>query len=156
MPMNIEMFRKIQTLILEEPTRINMRAWVEESTKNKCNTEGCIAGWAVMLDHIENPITKITPQEIQDARLRNQMLIACGEFDYEDEAARILNISPRTASSLFYEGWPSKFWSQTEEDRIPGTIEYAKRVCGVIDYLIEKFPEGITRENEWEWLYSKR
>jgi hypothetical protein len=64
--MNVALFEKIKTQILEEPKRLDMQvgllfnAWKSTNLPSwrvpACGTIGCIAGWAVMLS--DNRITR--------------------------------------------------------------------------------------------------
>ncbi len=115
--LNVELLRRVQTAILEEPRKLNMNVWMEKvpgrhPNPPPCGTVGCIAGWAVALGAPEK-------RYLEDFR------------SYADEASALLGLDEGCGSGLFYYA-PSVRLS-------PGTLPYAEDVAARIDTYIEEY-----------------
>jgi hypothetical protein len=133
--MNVELLRKVEAHILEEPKRLYMRTWVKHKDQDgvlrirgqegrqrdypACGTAGCIAGWAVMLSYAESktPITTVDGDDLgEEARL----LLGLGIFE---------------AHRLFVPlNWPLEFRQGISDDGEPETAKVAVRR---IEHFIE-------------------
>jgi hypothetical protein len=123
--MNVELLRRVQAHIREEPRRLNMETWLdkfesqaeydEELTNSglpPCGTVGCIAGWAVSLSELPGH-----------------------HGNFGTEAAEL--IGDDEAHNLFFEVyWPSDLKERLAEGDV-GSMEYAEVVCAAIDRFIE-------------------
>jgi hypothetical protein len=131
--MNVELLRKVEAHILEEPKRLYMRTWIKLKEKGHilmrrqdgfcrsfpaCGTAGCIAGWVVMLSHAETkkPITT-------------------DEDDLAEEARLLLGLEVFEARRLFIPmHWPYEFRRGISDD---GTKETAEVCVRRIEHFIE-------------------
>jgi hypothetical protein len=121
--MNVELLRKVQKHILEEPKRVDMDVWTKSGEPGtttticgfdvvfpSCGTVGCIWGWAAQL--------------------------AGGNYlqlDYWN----VLSIDYDKANNLFHPNqWPKKFREALEKTE-PQSVEYAQVICDRIDYFID-------------------
>lgn len=161
--MNIEAFRQIQALIREEPSRANMDGWLFSTTKNECGTAGCIAGWALVVKRCEEAKADLSPARIKSVSRdwRQSQQLASESISFE--AREFLQIDEQTAHHIFHLVWPRQFQRIGERPIYyrasaftPGTTQYAERICDVIDYLIDKFPEGINEHNKLDWYNGTR
>lgn len=122
--MNVELLRKVQKHILEEPRRLNMDVVLNKvDTKIKhnppCGTVGCIAGWTVMLTGNE------------------------GEFGRYDLAVQLLDLNGTQRDKLFREprmseellGWPATFAKRYMRAKTAKTR--AKVTSDRIDHFIQ-------------------
>lgn len=106
--MNIQLLRKIQKHISEEPRRYTFH-WRIPSSISPCGTQACIAGWAMVLSG------KRTPESVL-------------KFDWNSwDAAEVLGLSEDEKNRLFIH-WPDKFSANLHD---PATA--VKR----IDFFIE-------------------
>jgi len=99
--MNVELLRKIQQHIKEEPRRYSFD-WASESDKSPCGTQACIAGWAMVLSG-KRTIQTVTKK-----------------FDglwCSRDAAEILEIDSKQASRLFV-WWPREFYVDNPLDAV--------------------------------------
>ncbi len=95
--MNVELLRRVQAHILEEPRRLNMDHWIRTGQTGPdspaCGTTACIAGWALELDG-KDP----------------SLLFA------DVDAAKTLGITPMQGERLFFVGsWPSSFVTRYDD-----------------------------------------
>lgn len=132
--MNVELLKKVQSTILEEPKRLNMDRWwdTQESTVQllcggkehmpPCGTIGCIAGWATHL--------------------------AGKDSDWPNlQAMDVLGLEYFQGEALFYPGnWPFDLQNELQQLK-PGTLPYAQVVAKAIDRFIEA--GGPTVGEEW-------
>ncbi len=143
MKLNVDLLRKVQAAILEEPKRVNMDLWafpiewqVESGQNPPCNTVGCVAGWSIALEK----------------NLRGNDLAT--EFSIEHQAIKLLLGVTEPASAhygimgkLFYiSSWPTEFRARMQRWNgshvvDPGTPEYAQIVSDRIDGFIDSFVE---------------
>ena len=130
--MNVELLRRIQKEILEEPLRINMDKWAycpdETEDPPPCGTVACIAGWAIALS-----------RDLRGEDLVNYLYLdvpACGIQPF-GAAIGVLSLGFVEAGHLFFVGeWPKKFIDALTE-RLPGTPGYARVVSDRIDFFID-------------------
>lgn len=102
--MNVELLRKVQKAILEEPLRINMDNWAftpgEQELMDqtpRCGTVGCIAGWTIAIQF--NLFDSDGDDTLADYG-------GC----YEMAAMSELGLSNVQSNRLFYPHlWPEKF-----------------------------------------------
>lgn len=134
MPLNVELLRKVQKEITEEPKRLNMSSWLvhydpkdlhhyDEKYRNQipsCNTVGCIAGWT----------KEIASREGIEMPTFGVCLNAC----------YLLNISEDEALTLFYaDEWPISLRDRyIIADENHDYTERAKVTCEAIDAFIIK------------------
>lgn len=124
--MNVELLRKVQKHILEEPLRVDMGNWridgkfrleslgVKPEKIPACGTIACIAGWADLL---------------ANGRLDEDLIFA--------RAIGALAIDDNQADILFHDDeWPADLYYEPYESQ-PGTKEYAACVSRRIDRFIE-------------------
>jgi hypothetical protein len=129
--MNVELLRKVEKHILEEPKRLYMRSWIvredharvlithvgETRGFAQCGTAACIAGWAVLLSH-----------ENTENELRLGM-------DVYYEARTLLGLNTHEADRLFDPiGWPRMFDAGTRDD---GSEIAAETTVERIEHFIE-------------------
>jgi hypothetical protein len=128
--MNVELLRKIENHILEEPKRLFMPAFVRRQSRGdvllplnsrgtrdypECGTAACIAGWAVFLS--EDDSTLRTAGEIM---ARAMTLLQIGEY---------------SAHRLFLaQEWPLRFWKGGTGD---GEPETAQMTAARIEHFID-------------------
>lgn len=123
--MNVELLRKVQAHILEEPKRLDMGAWgvhVNEGDGEweapTCGTVACIAGWTVALSQ------GLSGYELEDLS------------DVSTLASELLGLNGADACALFYaEDWPKRFRDQLNR-RNPQTKAYALVVSHRIDHFL--------------------
>lgn len=130
--MNIELLRKVQAHIKEEPKRLNMDMWLitRDSAHSAgyqldfppCGTVGCIKGWANFLS----------------GRHRHDLIIGKDDLGLNYEQSKRL---------FFVEHWPEVFkklyrLANTPEDRVAVTCQY-------IDYFIKDENSILTRIKRW-------
>jgi hypothetical protein len=114
--MNVELLRKIQKHILEEPKRIYMPRWrlvfsairKEGLCAPECGTVGCIGGWAEILSGVEGYARDLL-----------------GLDSEHGEASRLFNDDE----------WPEKFQTGLRKAN-PQTQAYAQVVSDRIDHFI--------------------
>jgi hypothetical protein len=122
--MNIELFRRIQSHILEDPKRVVMDCW--RGQDEDCGTVACIAGWACILE---------------GNKARN--------FDIPEEAEKLLGIDGIIVEYLghFYPlrdflyypcGWTGPIRDRYMHTKY-GSPELAQAVSDYIDYFIETY-----------------
>jgi hypothetical protein len=134
--MNVELLLKVKQAILDEPARMNMEVFVDDSDgyinldhQPACGTVGCIAGWAVLLDHVGRDSS---PEGIMKAYK------AVADKSVEDEAHKVLGLGPaQYMHPLFYpwNKWPEDLRIRLAREE-PGTEEYAQVVADAIDRYI--------------------
>ena len=108
--MNVELLRKVQKHILEEPKRFDMSTFAEWVMGSKyaptCGTTACIAGWAVFLGK------NVT---LSAETVRMTWTNALG---FEDAARELLGINRLQAEKLFYSfEWPQPYRQRFDEAR---------------------------------------
>lgn len=110
--MNVELLRKIEAHILEEPKRFIMSQYIVEKSSDRpdvngrdfapCGTAACIAGWACLLNNVH-------PSDIGSA-----------------SAGRLLELNWDQRDRLFEPSfWPKEFIDGTAGDGQAGTAEVA-------------------------------
>lgn len=124
--MNTKLLREIQQTFKEEPKRLDMEGWAHDSfgpEAPRCNTVGCIAGWAVLLKEHKKTET------FQQARQRFYAEVKIKpRLNYCDRAQRLLKLERTQAYRLFYVNeWPDKFQrdynrAETPRGRAKATI----------------------------------
>jgi len=146
MPLNVELLRKVQRHIKEEPKRLRMNNWLVIRQPGEhiymdtgyiimpsCGTVGCIAGWTWFLAQNPEELEYKLAQMSKDSKGRTSSL--------EVEAEKLLDIEDtKIPFCLFYlDTWPSLFsdkWYDLDIDNIQG---HADVVCEVIDSFIERY-----------------
>lgn len=132
--MNIELLEKVRKHILEEPKRVNMKEWLINSHINdfeikrlkkinkapKCNTVGCIAGWAQQL------CSKKKLHSFDRCKAKNLL-----ELDI-NEADRLFLLKKMTMNNNH---WPFHFEDELKK-HTPGTRAYARIVAKRIKHFI--------------------
>jgi hypothetical protein len=154
----IALLRKVQKTITEEPNRLCMGSWGQQSTEDTikvsdyksgkwierptpaCGTVGCIAGWTAILG--------LPKDELPIIQIKGRDMVDVAEIDdVEEKAAELLGLDAQDAQALFYlnnwdivksmgyKSWPKQFdeaygKAETAEER-------AKVTCDRIDYFIE-------------------
>jgi hypothetical protein len=145
----IKLLRKVAAHILEEPKRVYMNDWAEvvapeyhasyqsesRSPVPVCNTQGCIAGWTILLNRPKiwrDLLADIGPDG-GDASSSDLYSKVGSTDDIQTLAASLLGITSEQAQQLFffkrwgvacgpnYEpmGWPKKFESQYVNAKTP-------------------------------------
>lgn len=118
--LNVELLRKIQKHILEEPRRLDMTAWLDAAPVDvvPCGTVACIAGWAL---HLSNTKPGSTTEGGK----------------WSGPARKVLGLSYEEGDKLFYEdNWPAPF--ATNFCHAEGPKARAKIAVARIDYLIRE------------------
>jgi hypothetical protein len=116
--MNVELLRKVQAHVLEEPKRVWMNDWIVFGPdyaglkRPECDTVGCIGGWGWLLSgHTGYP-------------------------DNVDGYLEVFDITFHEGKRLFHIGhWPDRFKDKLSEFRWQ-TQEYAQAVSDRIDHFI--------------------
>ena len=122
--MNVELLKRIQEVIREEPRRLDMGSWGNSSNRVPCGTVACIAGWAIALESGE-----------RGPQLENSLVDMIFVGGVEVEAARILDLTPKQSGQLFFDAaWPEQFDINAHS---PQTPEYADVACRRIDHFIQ-------------------
>lgn len=99
--MNVELLRRVQKQILDEPRQFDMDGWFTQSIWRgkaipNCGTAACIGGWAIALSK------RMTPSEASLSTTR-----------IEETASRILDLTYGEAKRLFmFARWPLQFQIQ--------------------------------------------
>lgn len=122
--LNVELLKKVQQHITEEPKRYDQFAVVRESSLAPCGTVACIAGWANVLSGSDPKSEEA--QDLDKAAVRLGV-----ETCYE--------LFPEGFGCFHFlfdlEGWPSQFVREHEQAK---TFKArAKAACKRIDYLIK-------------------
>ena len=103
--MNITLLRNIQSVILEQPLRLNMYDWIEESSRSPCGTVGCIAGHAVLIDTL-----KKAHKTFKDKKFLKSILPDLRRSYISKDAAKLLGLTKKQASKLYFVAdWPEPF-----------------------------------------------
>jgi len=131
--MNKTLLRKVKKQILEEPKRLDMGFFGMKvkpySGGPRCGTVGCIAGWAVMLNHPEVIGARLSEKRLDEF---NNLI---GRADVE--GMKLLKITTDQRDKLFYvANWPEPYrqqYSDAIDDRKARAEVTAKR----IDYFIK-------------------
>lgn len=122
--LNVELLRKIQAHITEEPKRFDLGAWIDPSTEAPCGTVACVAGWAIKLSGIDLDSGE-RPDWDRDELLGH----------YSAPAAKVLGLANREQSESLFLSWPPKYadayWFT--QDR----AERARIACERIEHFIE-------------------
>lgn len=144
-PEAVEILRKVQKTITEEPRRFDMGIWQQFISQHAmqynpqappCGTVGCIAGWICMIHDRKENIEQL------DIQGRANDILSLPEYD--EEIANY-NISDKL---FFVSSWVNKSYRQrfnlaeTQQEKVAVASEY-------IDYFIEHFDE-IKEETEDE------
>lgn len=138
--MNVELLQRVKASILEEPRRVNMCFFLDRADsvgllKPTCNTVGCIAGWAAAITWMDRN---------QGLSLANDEIDPIVDvFRSVDASARVLDLSHRQATELFYpdpswgygDGWPEDLLFRLRKLR-PQRPAYARVVAEGIDRFI--------------------
>jgi hypothetical protein len=109
MKLNVKLLNRIKKHLLEEPKRYYQGWWAErvnemnfkgEQGPPACNTQACIAGWAVLLENPKNKWSNLIKKEDDTGYFFNK-------------AQKLLGLSGAEADSLFSSGnqrnWYGKF-----------------------------------------------
>ena len=104
--MNVELLRRVEQHILEEPRRLHMEGWyysIEDrepySSEPPCGTAACIAGWAQLLE------AGWAPGELAYD-------VVGDDSTAHDRGQEALDLDDAEAEALFYtSNWPEPFWS---------------------------------------------
>lgn len=129
--MNVELLRQIQTVILEEPKRVDMGDWIDSRRTNlpECGTVGCIYGWAKAITtslrgkELSNLVWGMEGMDGTDGR-------------YLDDGAKLLGLTEPQACRLFFDcDWPARFRHALNRAKRQ-TPEYAQVVSDRIDHFI--------------------
>lgn len=135
---------KIKQIILAEPKRVNMEAFISalngealwsQGARRKqpaCGTIGCIAGWGAILLRPKN----VTANRLD--LLASSVMSNLIGWDYKPAYS---NTPGRTTGSLFH-GGPL----DGEDLGEPGTGKHAKAVAKLIDRYLEAHPEIADRK----------
>lgn len=154
MPLNVELFRKVQAAIQAEPRRFEMGQWLQvkrgRSRVNvtapvtldgtvdnwefaECGTAACLAGWAVLADKIED-VCLAKPKEIKDvAKTMNSW-----SWDIPRHGRELLGISYDARDRLFYaDSWPRPFRGRYMKAIIANDpVAAAQAASDLIDHII--------------------
>lgn len=136
--MNVELLRKIQAAVIQEPKRLYMDKWImiegdaaepgdmaEIIEYPACGTVGCIAGWAVILNDQKGNSVKNTARKFLAGIFLRTSQLAKEALDLEHDAA----------GRLFYvHYWPTKYAQDYSHTQDP--VEKAKVAVARIEHFI--------------------
>lgn len=101
--MNVELLRRVQKAIREEPKRMNMHTWINTDPHDNppiCGTTACIAGWAAILSH------QNTDESIHDTASN----LVHWDVHINRTAGVALELDSEQRARLFFiEKWPAEF-----------------------------------------------
>lgn len=121
----VELMRRVEKLILEEPKRYQQSSWIRESQRAPCHTAACIGGWLVALH----------TADLEGVELR--VVLSSLKYGYYHsgyffrKASEILGVSAFSLKNLF-SGDPGMEWPEpyrSEWTRITNS-------CGSLDDFI--------------------
>ena len=139
--MNVELLKKIQAAILQEPRRIDMGPLIQPvKGQHACGTTACIAGWALVLD---------TESRLEDAegldeimRIRKaaedvwQRFINNDVSGFLGDVRKLLGLPPQYQALFWIHRWPKKWYARIRRLN-PGTREYAEVVAELLQAVID-------------------
>ena len=149
MAINKKHLRQLQTVILEEPKRLDMNHWVvkflKADRKNEfnikyippCKTVGCIAGWECTLH--PKKAKELGWSGLQ--KYYDRTATATTEYATTEStvkvATELLGLTENQAQILFYPtAWP-RFWYDKLVNKKEQTKAYAKVVANFIQEVID-------------------
>jgi hypothetical protein len=134
--MNVELLRRVEAHILEEPKRLFMRKWVQfKRDYAECNTAACIAGWAVMLTGDKKAV---------EAQLKSETSWVHQRSPIAEAAQELLQLTPTESYRLFDpSAWPLQFYHGLTDD---GSRDSAEATVQRIEWFIHT--EGRDQESE--------
>lgn len=126
----INLLRKVEKQILDEPRRLDMNQWGITNEPNEqfpaCKTQGCIAGWTCMLS--DKGLWKSLVQKSRSGDYTERRLdMFLPGFVPSEKAAKLLNLTEKQADNLFYfklwksgvSGWPEKYSNAYDKAKTP-------------------------------------
>lgn len=134
--MNIELLRKIQAIVLEEPKRLVMERWISipvdrrDSRVPECGTMGCVAGWATLLSRQAQQKDSTFRELAEEIRELGSIVQHTG--------ATALKLDHGQATRLFYlNSWPPDFANAfTGASQYP---DYLVRRANITSLRIDRF-----------------